>query len=78
MMYECCAWYCNTPNGIALDDEECSTPKHPISDEDAKTYMSMLEAMGCKRHETRTQIFYDSRIDARHGFEHIFWKEDKQ
>lgn len=75
MMFESRAMYSNSQNGTYYIDEECSTKKHTISNEDAKTYMAMLEAMGCKRHENRTQIFYDQTIDSRHGTEYIFYKE---
>lgn len=74
MYYECRAMYSNSPNGVYHIDEECSTKKRPISNEDAETYMKMLETMGCKRHENSTQIFYDQTIDARHGTEYIFYK----
>ena len=74
MIFESRALYSNSSNGLYKLDEECSTKKHPISDEEAETYMTMLEAMGCKRHENSTQIFYDQTIDCRHGTEYIFYK----
>lgn len=55
-------------------DEECCVPAHDITDEEAKKYMELLPLIGCRRHETKTQIFYDKHVDSNHVEEYIFWK----
>lgn len=55
-------------------DEEQSVPAREISNEEAQRYMDFLESLGCKRHETKSQIFYDEHMDSNHVKEYIFYK----
>ena len=74
MKYEYRAYYQNTRTGIAHIDEENSIPAREFTESDAAMFMKLCEEMGCARHETPTQIFYDKRMDCTHSVEHIFYK----
>ena len=55
-------------------DEEQSVPVREISEEEANRYMTFLEDAGCRRHETKSQIFYDEHMDSNHVKEYVFFK----
>ena len=74
MMLEINVYYQNGIGTMPHKDVELCVPAHDISNDDAQRYMSLLESIGAKRHETETQIFYDLIEDARHSREYIFWK----
>ena len=57
-----------------IKDEEQSVPTREISNEEASKYMNFLADLGCKRHETKSQIFYDEHMDSNHVREYIFYK----
>lgn len=74
MMYEIRKYYQNRPNSYAFLDKECSVEKTEVSNEKAVQYMELLEAIGYKRHENNSSIFYDIRFDDTHSEEVIFYK----
>lgn len=77
MRYEIRAYFKRGFGYTSIPDKELTHEPTEITTEQAEQYMSLFEAMGLQRHETRTQIFYDMSIDSNHTKEYIFWKEDR-
>jgi hypothetical protein len=74
MLFEVRCYYKNRENENSLIDKECSVNAREIADEQVEQFINLFEAMGMTRHETKSQIFYDTIIDARHSTEYIFYK----
>ena len=56
-------------------DKECSVPVREITEEQEAAFKKFLEAMGCRRHETETQVFFEMVEDSNRSTEYIFYKE---
>ena len=60
--------------GDGFNAIETSHIYNEVPQETAEFYMSACEHMGCTRHETETQIFYDQQFNSNESCEYIFWK----
>ena len=74
MKFEIRRYYSRGYNYCAILDKEISVPCREITEEEAKQYMGFLESAGLRRHETKTQIFFDKKVDSAHSEEYIFYK----